>query len=63
MSGHTDYYKKIGSILAAAEDWKETSLLQGDSIFGAGIIWNTKNVAQLEKNFLENFDRRFRKLF
>lgn len=54
MSGHTDYYKKIGSILAAAEDWKETSLLQGDSIFGAGIIWNTKNVAQLEKNFLEN---------
>ena len=54
VSGHTDHYKRISPILAAAEDWKETSLLQGDSLFGAGRIWNTKNVAQLEKNFLGN---------
>lgn len=54
MSEHTDYYKKLEPILVAAEDWKETSLLHGDSIFGAGAIWNAKNVTQLEKNFVEN---------
>ena len=54
MSEHTDYYERVRPILAAIEDWKETSLLHGDSIFGAGKIWSTKNITELEKNFVEN---------
>ena len=54
MSEHTDYYKRVRPILAATEDWKKTSLLHGDSIFGAGTIWSTKNITELKKNFVEN---------
>lgn len=48
--------KNITPILEAADLWRQNSLLQGQSIFGFGSIWNTQTIQELMTYFVENLD-------
>ena len=43
-------------VLVAANRWKQTCLIDGQSIFGFGNIWTSHNIEQLKKYFVENLD-------
>jgi len=48
--------KSIQPVLDAAEYWKQTCLLENQSVFGFGQIWTSKNIEQLNKYYVDNLD-------
>ncbi|WP_111641860.1 MrcB family domain-containing protein [Marinimicrobium alkaliphilum] len=48
--------KDITPILSAAEKWRKTSLIDGQSVFGLGEVWNSSAVDDLVTHYVKNLD-------
>lgn len=46
----------IAPILEAVEKWKQRCVIEQLSLFGDGRIWNTRNLDEIRKNFIERPD-------
>lgn len=44
------------AVINAANHWKQTSLIEGQSVFGFGAIWTSENIDQLITHYVENLD-------
>lgn len=56
MSRYCGPNSAIDQILAAANHWKNTSLLNDGSVFSDRQLWNLREMESLENNFINNLD-------